>query len=230
MNRSRAGAFTLVEIVTCIAIVVALAVIAASVLVRAKERSKVGVEISQMHQLGLAANLYHEQNNAWPKSIAELVDLKFISKEICLSPRDRFVGGWANTWLTDRGGNYLAARANFPNTYLSLGNVEINDPEKEIGPFFTDYASFENLGLFVSILDSQPRVRPASDSLYWRNTFVPYMGIYRRVLLDGSVIVRSHRQFKGILKSTGKRERLEDSRTWFFDPDQKWIDEQFNSY
>jgi len=199
------------------AIVIALAGIAASVYVRATERGRVDVEINQMHQIGLAANLYHEQYDSWPVSTMQLVDAHLIPKEICLSPRDRYENGFSNAWLKDEGSSYsssqIARRVSpFPNTYICLGDM-VDGHQEDYAKEMTDEPNF---GLFVANLDAKMVSGNTVSGVY--------EGLYRRVLLDTSVVVRHHQIFKG-LDHTGKPIKFGGIISWFVDPSEQWIKE-----
>jgi len=212
-------AFTLIEILICIAIVMALAGISAAVYAQATARGKLTVEISQMHQIGLAANLYHEQYDAWPMSPTQLVNGGLTPKDLWLSPRDRYPRGFSNEWLTDMGTgtptNMLSRRSAFPNTYISLGDFH------QALQFVNKVMERASPGLFVSLLDS--KLSAGSD------LGGNYEGIYRRVLLDTSVVIR-HQQGYTRTGADGKPEKFHYDVTWFFDPDKEWIEKESSTF
>jgi len=211
--------FTLIEILICISVVLALAAISAAVYAQATARGKLAVEISQMHQIGLAANLYHEQYDAWPMSPTQLVDGGLTPKNLWLSPRDRYPRGFANEWLTEMGTgtptDYLRDRSSFPNTYICLGDYH------KVQAYVNKVVEKASAGLFVSILDSKPVALSGLRG--------DYEGIYRRVLLDGSVVIRHQRGFTRP-GPDGKPEKFHYDVTWFFDPDQQWIEKESSTF
>jgi len=219
MSTDKRAAFTLMEILVCMAIVMALAGISASVYFRATDRSRVDVEISQMHQIGLAANLYHEQYDAWPPSTKELVAIALIPKEICFSPRDRYPNGFTNAWLTEDGKDYssrtsLDRRTNYPRSYFCVGDMV----GTHLDTFQKALDTQSNVGLCVSYSDSQLRGPNAPVN-------GDYVGMYRRVLLDGSVVIRHHLESWRGLDRFGKPIKFGDSLSIFYDPSEEWIKE-----
>jgi len=201
----------------CMAIVMALAGISASIYFRATDRSRTDVEISQMHQIGLAANLYHEQYDAWPPSTIELVAIALIPKEICYSPRDRYPNGFTNAWLT---GVYhelpvkstLDRLSQYPRSYLCFGDMVGQHSEQ----FMRAIDTQANPGLCASLSDS--RLENPNGPING-----DYVGMYRRVLLDSSVIIRHHLDtFRGIDKN-GQPIKFFNTLTIYFDPSKEWI-------
>lgn len=216
MKPSRSRAFTLLEIILCIAIVAALAIIGGSVYSRVKQSGKADVEISQLHQIGLAANLYHEQYEDWPQNTRQLVDSRLITKEICFSPLDRFARGSSNAWLEEWGSNpatmgYRDVVVDFKNTYLSIGDTKLGRRE-----LYDKIFSEEACGLFISLTTSKPT--PNEKGLAFRP---PYTGTYRRVLLDGSVTTRTHHLLR-LRDSKGKSIKVFSAFQMFCDPSEQW--------
>jgi len=215
----RIRAFTLIEILVCVAIVLVLAAIGGTVYIQAIGRGKLATEISQMHQIGLAANLYHEQYDAWPMSPTQLVDGGLTPKGLWLSPRDRYPRGLSNELLTDMGTgtptDYLSYRSVFPNTYFGLGDFH------KTREFVNKVVEKTSPGLFVSLLDS----KLIADSGLRGN----YEGIYRRVLLDTSVVIRHHQEYTRA-GADGKPEKFSYKVTWFFDPDKEWIQKESSTF
>jgi len=214
-SSSSRRAFSLVEILLCIVILVSLAAIAASVLRPGRHRGSVKAELSQLHQIGLAANLYHEEGDAWPMNTTALVNSGYIPKDVCYSPRDQYPIGWANRYLTanaQQASSYAAKLATFPNSYLSIFDTQF--PANRLKPIMTEQ---KGLGLFVSLIESSnlfPNESPTG----------PFKGTYRRVLLDGSVQKRWHISMKGPDRN-GKTVTMMADVTWFFDPDDRWKQE-----
>lgn len=212
--KRRVVALTFVEILICVAIILILAAIGGAIYGQTIRRGGFAGETSQLHQLGLATNLYREQYDGWPENTQTLVNAGFITKAICKSPLDTSKEGWANRYLTARGGdvsNYATLVAPFPNTYLCINDVQTLRRE-ELEPLIAEQPNF---GFFVSLTESTPRWK--SD-----NPTGPFDGFYRRVLMDGSVQRRQHAPFK-MKDSHGKMVSFESDHAWFFDPTQRWI-------
>lgn len=93
----RRDAFTLIELLVCMAIVSVLAGILAGVLGAAKHRGQVAADIETLRQLGLAANLYREDEGAdWPTGCQELVYAGRVPRELCSGRADPTDRGIAN--------------------------------------------------------------------------------------------------------------------------------------
>lgn len=209
------SAFTLVEVLVCLAILTILLAIVIGVFRQALGDGKLGMEIEQMHQLGLAGNIYHEQYDAWPQNSTALVNSKMAPREICKSPRDPYADGYSNEFLKQYAqgrGTYAQMIAKFPNTYLSLGDIWMF--QHNAGEVNRMLSEQDNPGLFVSLIDSVP-AQPGTFS-------APFKGRYRRVLLDGSVVIREPQEFRGVDEQGNLLKASSDS-AFFFDPTEAWV-------
>jgi prepilin-type N-terminal cleavage/methylation domain-containing protein len=213
-------AFTLVEILCCLVIVAALTAIVASVFRSSLARGKLSSETEQLHQIALAATLYHEQCDGWPTNTGTLVRSGLIPKAVCYSPRDKYPIGWANRFLTGvslQEPAYAKMLSDFPNTYLSLFDLR-SRPDK-VDPILNGQ---NGVGLFVSLVES--------ENMFPKDSATgPFKGTYRRALLDGSVQKRTHMVLEGP-DAKGKPIRAMSEITWFFDPDEKWKNEFLTSF
>lgn len=92
----RHRAFSLIELLVVIAIVAVIAAILLPVLSRSKQEAQRTSDLSKFQQLGLAANLYREQYDKWPRGASQLVETKLIPPEICAFAADPTPEGLAN--------------------------------------------------------------------------------------------------------------------------------------
>jgi len=214
MGMRRRFAFTLIEILVCLSIVVVLLAVTAGVYSQAVRGGKLTGEIEQMHQLSLAASLYREQHDSWPVDTRELVNLGLATPAICHSARDPYQDGFSNAYLKARGrqyAGYFTAVTAYPNTYLSLGDIWLNRPE-EMNRLLAEQ---DNPGLFVSLIDSGSRFGNDSPA-------GPFTGRYRRALLDGSVVIRRHQLYRS-RDAKNNVIRVSSDTTFFFDPSERWV-------
>lgn len=110
----RSGAFTLLELLTCVIVIAILVVILIPVysqIVRRMERSKC---ISNLKSLHVAANLYLQDHRMWPQVSTKGVDPKTVA------------GDWINT-LQPYGLNQINWIC--PTQQSRLGNPDLSDPE-----------------------------------------------------------------------------------------------------
>lgn len=93
--RGRAG-FTLVELLTVIAIIAVLATLLASTLGAAKKKGRMARCTSNLHQIALALNMYLDDHDKRPPLLDFLVEGKFLGgREVLLCPEDK-TGKWGN--------------------------------------------------------------------------------------------------------------------------------------
>lgn len=116
MNRA---AFTLLELLIVIAIIMALAALLLPVLSAARKRALSVPCTSNLHQLHLAWSLYREDyDGAYPAMITQTVPYAG-SKQVLICPLDHFEG--ASVWATRR----LSA----PVSYFYLLSHDVNSPK-----------------------------------------------------------------------------------------------------
>jgi prepilin-type N-terminal cleavage/methylation domain-containing protein len=90
ISRGKRLGFTLVELLTVIAIIAVLATLLMTTLSSAKRKAREAVCISNLHQIGLALNLYLEDFGKRPPDLATLVTSKYLgSADILACPADR---------------------------------------------------------------------------------------------------------------------------------------------
>src|SRR5678816_349944 len=89
-------AFSLIELMVSIGIILVLVGILIPVLVTAKRSAKDANDISQLHQLGLAASLYVEQSGPhFPRSCVLLTESGLGHRDLCSAMNDPITDGAA---------------------------------------------------------------------------------------------------------------------------------------
>jgi hypothetical protein len=186
MRPLRAG-WTLNEIVIVSVILVGFVVLCASLILSARERSKVSVEISNMRAFGQAAILYLEAKGEFPTGVPVLVDSGYVSTGLAGSPVDPSSGGATNYFLNAHGRESPSMTRAIVNYKLSyLGFRELGRSAKE---FRERIEGHEGAGWLVSLSKTKPVNGDWSGIL---------AGSYNRLLQDGSVRKRSHSLALGI--------------------------------
>jgi type II secretory pathway pseudopilin PulG len=164
-------AFTIVETLTAIVIIVVLAGLTFAGLAQAKRQAWNSVDVHQLREVGIAAEMYRENAGVKSPLIDHLVDANLLSSTLVVSPLDTTRYGIANHSRQRSGQRMTPYRL----TYLSLPeatSVLIPTVEESRGG-----------GMFVSLAGADPAI-PGE------NPPVSYKGRYLRLLFDGSVTSR----------------------------------------
>lgn len=83
------GGFTLIELLTVITILAILATLLLTTLGSVKRKAREAVCISNLHQIGLAMNLYLEDFGKRPPDLETLVVAKYLTPKVLLCPADK---------------------------------------------------------------------------------------------------------------------------------------------
>jgi type II secretory pathway pseudopilin PulG len=171
-----------------IAILAILAALLLPVLVRSREKAKDTTEISNMHQMAIAGTLYHDENGAWPLSVAPLVQQRLAPSNVSISPLDLSENGMANdlaALLATQCPACDVAPTPYRRTFLGPDDFGHSDDTfaKQIEPT-------NGAGWLISLTESQ-----SSQKNSPMGRFTSPMGSYHRVLLGGSVVVRKHYKY-----------------------------------
>ena len=96
-------AYTLFELLACIAIIAILAGVLLPMYADAKRQGHLASDIQRMRQLGLANNLYHDETGAYLDGCPDLVNVKRVAKEMCAAGSDPIDIGRANSMIRATG-------------------------------------------------------------------------------------------------------------------------------
>jgi type II secretory pathway pseudopilin PulG len=177
----RNRAYTLVELLVAIGILILLIGIVAPALVSAKVRAREANDVSNLRQLGQAGALYHDQFGEMPLGCPVLVTSRMVPSSLCSGARDSSSRGIANMYADAHAAfspSYKSVKTTYKNSYLGWREL-MTAPDK----LEQQLAPAANNGWLVDLASAIP-----SDPFghYWRGT-------YRRLLLDGSVTSRQTR-------------------------------------
>jgi prepilin-type N-terminal cleavage/methylation domain-containing protein len=94
MGPMRTAAFTLVELLTVIAVIAVLASLLMTAVASAKKKSRTAVCIFNLHQISLALDMYLDDYGKRPPSVDDLVSGKYLpASRSLLCPEDK-LGNW----------------------------------------------------------------------------------------------------------------------------------------
>lgn len=180
----RKTAFTLVETLTVLAIILILVGITLSVILGSKERAKIVAEISGMRQISQAASIYQaDYDGVHPLSVAPVINADYLSLELAQSPLDFTQNGllvefWNNVAMPSQWRKQTSGRI----SYIGVG-----DSNMPFSDFEANIRDKEGAGWLVSF------TRAHRDSITGNNLKIPGSGPYLRATLEGSVLHR-HKQ------------------------------------
>jgi competence protein ComGC len=103
IRRMKAKAFTLIEFLVTVGVIIILAGIIFAVYNQSKSSAEDVSSLSNLRQLGQAASMYVDANGAWPISARYLVDTKMVPEELLQSANDHSERGLGNMAIV---GNY----------------------------------------------------------------------------------------------------------------------------
>jgi len=214
-------AFTLLEALITIGIIAVLAAILLPVLVSSKRAAFRTDDISKMHQMGLAAAMYEDRYGDYPLSDTQLVSSGLLPRDMCASTQDLTPDGLANgvVRFSGRHGAPTSPAADYKNTFIGIGEFGMGQP------ILRDYVlTGPAAGWLIDATDSQQTEFPIPSQ--WKGT-------YRRLCIDGSVVVRHHQDFQ--CYNNGKTEPCRMPVLLYVDPSpyftelQKSDDQLFSS-
>lgn len=198
--------FTLVETLVVIAIIAVLAGLLFPVLSSSKTQARKVDNISKMRQLGQAAAMYETRHGEFPLSTVPLVAEGLVPRNLCDSYLDTSRDGLANE-TSDYESKHLGAftkftHADYKNTFIGPGEFglgkEIFDKYVEPGP---------SAGWLVDVTTSDRGYLPSPAQ--WE-------GRYNRLLTDGAVVSRVHKDFS--CYDSGDRKPCRMTVLLFVDP------------
>lgn len=181
--------YTLVELLTVMAIIALLTGIVFAVMTSSKVRAKQGVEMSNLLQLGIAGAMYHDQYNEWPLTTKYLVTSNAVAQSVVTSPLDESPTGLANELAAKVHTDCPACEVtttNYRRTFI--GPEDFGHAEKT---FTEDIEPYQGAGWLVCLT----RSRPGRENNY-NDRFMNPVGPYLRLLLSGAVVERHHQNAK----------------------------------
>lgn len=182
-TRARPWGFTLVELLTVVAIVAVLATLLSSGLVSAKRKARKAASTSNLRQIALAINLYEDDQGRRPDFYRAMVDRGYINARVLHCPEDRTTN-WAG--LFD---------ASFRDTTPSRGQAGLVADFSELPhSYFESFSRSDEAwneimrtpsgGVAACQLHGIGRVNPENPSL------TDFQGLILRALKDGAVVSR----------------------------------------
>lgn len=176
-------AFTLIEILTCIAIVVVIAAITMPVFITAKRSALRADETSRLRQIGIGFGLYEEDSGHQQYGTRVLVSEGYIPSSLlnsALDPTEKGIANQIAEEITKELSHFhesVPYRSSFP-AFLVFG---------QFNETFEKVMERPNAGWLVSLSDTKTR---RTDS---------YLGAvegqYLRLTLDGAILHRKTRWF-----------------------------------
>jgi type II secretory pathway pseudopilin PulG len=205
-------AFSLVELLVVIGIIIVLAAITAAVMVRARDNAKVTADISNMRQIGVAALQYQEEyDGTFPVSPIILAEVGRVPKELLSSPRDATTEGLAIAVARETL-PALSKPVPAPGYRVSfVGLAEMGFDMQFANKHLHDA---KGVGWLVDLLDCEPRAGSLAGAT----------GRYRRLLLDGSVQRRVQKAIS--FSDDGQSGMATHPLTFFIDEDEAWLRER----
>jgi prepilin-type N-terminal cleavage/methylation domain-containing protein len=198
--------FSLVETLVVISIISVASGIMLPVLVSSKKSAHKTDDMSKLRQLGQAAALYETQFGEFPLSAQQLVATNMIPSTFCASSTDTTKKGIANDLIS------------FTNPKMPKTLRMVEAPYKSsfigLGEFGMPYAvmheyvmSGPNAGWLIDATESERTDWPTPTQ--WKGT-------YRRLTMEGAVIVRKHQDME--CYDDGKPKACRMSVQLFVDP------------
>jgi len=109
----RASAFTLVELLTVIAVIAVLASLLMTAIASAKKKSRTAVCTLNLHQISLALNMYLDDFGTRPQRVDDLVNGKYLpASRTLLCPEDK-TGNWGQLVQLAQSANSVVIGAPF---------------------------------------------------------------------------------------------------------------------
>lgn len=177
----RSWGFTLVELLTVVAIVGVLATLLSSGLASAKRKARKAASISNLRQIAMAVNLYTDDHDRRPDLFRTLVDKQFLSGRVLFCPEDRTTN-WA--------GNLGLSLPTKNRGQLGLIPGEPEVPHSYFESFSRSDEEWEQIsrmpfgGIAACQLHGIGRINPENPSL------TDFQGLVLRALKDGAVVSR----------------------------------------
>lgn len=171
------SAFTLIELMTVVAIIAVLASLLLTALMSAKKQARIAICTSNLHQFGVALGLYLDDSNGKRPTVDDLVNEKYLSSpKTLICPEDK-TGNWGQ--IAGTGGMLFispATQGAFNYSYL-LQPLAWGEAEWKLVTAAGDQAGVAACQLHGLGNQNTPNIHN-------------YSGLLLRAQLDGSVIRR----------------------------------------
>jgi prepilin-type N-terminal cleavage/methylation domain-containing protein len=201
-------AFSLIEILVVVAIIAILVAIVLPALIKSKKSAVGASDISDMHQMSLAAAIYHSDYSCWPRGTADLVSLRLAPKDLCASANDRVAEGMANQVAyvyQGVGGERNRLVVDYKSTFIGQRECRVND---DVVRQWVEPGT--NGGWLIDMTMSD---LPENGGHFG---IMNATGRYRRLMYDGSV------GFKTLSDSECALGPCRVPEALFFDPDEDY--------
>ena len=198
-SRRRPAGFTLVELLTVIAIIAVLATLLMTTLGSVKRKAREAVCTSNLHQIGLALQLYLDDFNHRPASLETLVATKYLGdRRILRCPSDRTDDRLASIPADDVKSNAITAGNATPPSHVSYTHpLNWSDTEwNRLMQFQT------RAGVAVCTFHD---LRPRAGNGTWDTVLTA--GLILRGRLDGAVVRRHYYKAEEIAAAGNSQDR-----------------------
>lgn len=207
LPRKQRSAYTLIELMVVIAIIVVLAACILSALLASRAKGYEAKDINHLKQLGVAGALYNETYGMFPDSTAPLVNLKLVPASMVASALDPNREGMANLVVRDELSTPFFRPENltkYKSSYVGPREFCMSEIRMNAGVRNTPYG-----GWLVEISTGKnPDPRLPSSPLR-------LVGKYKRLLYDTSVVLRDFKS--GIGDMDGKPAPFRSAEQMFTD-------------
>lgn len=210
--RTHQKAFSLVEILVVIFILVLVGGLLLPILSRSKAEALKADDIARLRQIGMAQQIYHESyQGRYSLSVIPLVESQLLPKELAASLRDHSPEGLANVMAAqnlEMDSEFIGRRASFKSSFIG---IEEQGWSQEY--FVKNILDGKNPGWLVNVVETVP----GTGSILAAAT-----GPYHRLCLDGSVQRRTQSRITVI--DDGKEATGVHPVLLYVDEDAEWID------
>ena len=155
INYNKSNGFTLIELLMVISIISLLASVMFSYLSSAKAKSRDAVRLSDMKEIGTAANMYYNDKDTAPSSIQELVDTGYLSA-VPSDPQTR--SPYVSTTTTSAGKRVFTASA----TYETIKRAD-GSPQ-QVGVVIGGDLTLADICALFKAIGSYPNCTDSGDS------------------------------------------------------------------
>jgi len=185
-NAARPWGFTLIELLTVVAIIAVLATLLSSALSTAKRKSRQSVSIGNLRQIGLAFNMYVDDQRKRPPTYASMVHEKYLTERSLLCAEDRS-GNWAGL---------IEDAPSFTSSFMPPNADRSDLPPLEIAHSY--FKAFNSPDEVWDRIEKSPLAGIAACQLHGIGrqspdippSFMAYQGLVLRALKDSSVVTR----------------------------------------